>query len=166
MKIFKRQALWTLVTVLLLGGAVHFFLNAYQDHRGQRALLERIQFREDFVRRQITEMAQKRKVIERVNAFVGGAEDLGLAPSNWTRYEVNIETPLRFNALDEILRQCTNTPYYYFQPKYLKVHLAGQNSEDGADEGAEASQAVAADDGDAQGDLLLQLKGTFLARRR
>lgn len=166
MKILKRQALWTLVTILLLGGATYFFLNAYQDHRHQLLALERIQFRQDFVHQQIIEMEHKRKVINQVNTFVSGAEDLGLAPSNWTHYEVNIETPLEFNALAEILKQCTSTPYYYFQPKHLKVRLAGQSSEDGAEMGGELIQAEVTDDGANQGDLLMQLKGTFLARRR
>lgn len=166
MKIFKRQALWTLVTVLLLGGALHFFLNAYQDHRDQQALLEQTRFRQTFVRQQIEEMTHKRKVIEAVNTFVGGGEDLGLVQSNWTRYAVNIETPLRFKTLAEILRQCTSTPHYYFQPGHLKVHLAGQSTEGETQMGTDTIQAVATEGDEYQGDLLLQLEGTFLARRR
>ena len=162
MKLFKRQSLWTLVILLLLGGAGHYFLNAYQVHRSERARLEKIRFRHDFVRRQIDELQHKIRVIEQVNAFAGGAEDLGLMPSNWTRYEVNVDAPLRFDALSEIVRQCSSTPYYYFHPEHLKVHLAGQP----AGEGAAAAATMADDRAEETGDLLLQLKGTFLARRR
>jgi hypothetical protein len=161
MTILKRQALWTLVTVILLGGAVHFFLGAHRAHRHEQAQLERLRFRQDFVNRQIAELQHKVKVIEEVNAFVGGAEDLGLVPSNWTRYEVDIQAPLRFDALAEILGQCRSTTYYYFQPQHLKVHLAGRS---GA--GAATGEGAAVDDTGEAGDLFLQLKGTFLARRR
>jgi hypothetical protein len=166
MTILKRQALWTLVTLLLLGGAGHYFMGAYQGHRSQQVQLEKLRFRQDFVNRQIAELRHKVKVIERVNAFVGGAEDLGLVPSNWTRYEVDIQAPLRFPALAEILGQCRSTPYYYFQPQHLKVHLAGASGGGAATTEAAAEQAeTVAGTGEA-GDLLLQLKGTFLARRR
>ncbi|MDJ0782317.1 MAG: hypothetical protein QNJ22_10110 [Desulfosarcinaceae bacterium] len=166
MTLFKRQALWSLLALLLLGGAAHFYLNAAHDHRTQRDQLERIQFRQAFVRRQIAELQHKVKVIEQVNRFANGAENLGLLPSNWTRYEVNLEAPLRFPALIEILRQCTSTPYYYFQPDHMKIHLAGQHiAAEGAD-AADGSAAEAGQDSDTAGDLFLKLKGTFLARQR
>jgi hypothetical protein len=168
-KILRRQTLWTLVTLLLLGGAGHYFLGAYQGHRFQQDRLERIRFRQDFVNRQIAELQEKIRVIEQVNAFTGGAEDLGLVPSNWTRYEVDIEAPLQFAALAEILRQCRSTPYYYFQPQRLKVHLAGPSGGAETADGTamDLSESVAASDGSGEtGDLFLQLKGTFLARRR
>lgn len=164
MTILKRQALWTLVTLLLLGGAGHFFLSAYQSHRALQDRLERIRFRQDFVSRQMAEFKHKIKLIEQVNAFAGGVADLGLVPSNWTCYEVNIEAKLRFPALADILRQCTSTPYYYFQPDRLKVHLAGGSA---AEEGeGEAIPSVATPADAEAGDLFLKLKGSFLARRR
>lgn len=171
MTLFKRQALWTLVTLLLLGGALHFYLEAFDAHRRQKTQLERVHFRRDFTRRQIAELQQKVKVIEQVNGFVKGAENLGLVPDNWTRYDVNIEAPLRFAALSEILRQCRSTPYYYFQPQHLRVHLAGGEDADAANLGASgvpAEMVVTNADSDSAetGDLLLQLKGAFLARRR
>jgi hypothetical protein len=170
MTILKRKALWTLVALLLLGGAGHFFLSAYQNHQAQQSRLERIRFRQDFVNRQMAELQHKIKVIKQVNAFAGGAADLGLVPANWTRYEVDIETPLRFPALADILRQCTSTAYYYFQPDHLKVHLAGQPAADGggADDQIQSTKGSAEEDAISSegGDLLLQLKGSFLARRR
>ncbi|MEJ2641330.1 MAG: hypothetical protein P8010_17320 [Desulfosarcinaceae bacterium] len=170
MTILKRQAFWTLVTLLLLGGAGHFFLNAYRNHQTQQARLERVRFRQEFVSRQMAELQHKIKVIEQVNAFAGGAEDLGLVPANWTRYEVDIEAPLRFPALADILRQCTSTAFYYFQPNHLKVHLAGQPATDSKDPGDGTLSAEAPAEGESvgaeAGDLFLKLKGSFLARRR
>lgn len=166
MTIFKRQALWTLVALLLLAGAGRFFLNAYQQHRLQRAELDRIRFRQDFVNRQVAELQHKINVIKQVNAFAGGAADLGLVPANWTRYEVDIEAPLKFPALADILRQCTSTAYYYFQPDHLKVHLAGQPVTDGGELVDEPLSAEAAAGSAEGGDLFLKLKGSFLARRR
>jgi hypothetical protein len=170
MTILKRQALWTLVTLLLLAGAGHFFLNAYQNHQMQRARLERVRFRQDFVKRQMAELQHKINVIEQVNAFSGGAADLGLVPANWTRYEVDIEAPLKFPALADILRQCTSTATYYFLPDYLKVHLAGQPTLDGGEQDDLSPSTEASAEADAvraeAGDLFLQLKGSFLARRR
>ena len=171
MTLLKRQALWTLVTLFFLGGGLHFFLEAFDAHRRQKTRLEKVHFRRDFTRRQIAELQQKVKVIEQVNGFVKGAENLGLVPDNWTRYDVNIEAPLRFAALSEILRQCRSTPYYYFQPQHLRVHLAGGRGVDAEKvdaSGAPSEMVVASADSDSTetGDLLLQLKGVFLARRR
>jgi hypothetical protein len=174
MTILKRQALWTLVTLLLFAGAGHFFLNAYRNHQTQQARLERIRFRQDFVSRQRAELQQKIKVIKQVNAFTDGAEDLGLMPSNWIHYEVNIEAPLRFPVLADILRQCTSTGYYYFQPDHLKVHLAERSASEGEDLGEKTPSASASAETTTEsvevnaeeGDLFLQLKGSFLARRR
>ena len=118
----------------------------------------------------MAELQHKINVIRRVNAFTGGAADLGLVPANWTRYEVDIEAPLKFRALADILRQCTSTAHYYFLPDHLKVHLAGASAVEGGgpeDEALSMEAPAEAIAGSAdKGDLFLQLKGSFLARRR
>jgi len=89
------------------------------------------------------ELERRQKLMIGVENFAKRASYLGLSPEKWEEYSVEIEEPVTFSRLAEILRQTTGDGDCYFVP--LSLHLSTEK------EG---------------GDVFLTLKGNFLARKR
>lgn len=160
-RFFKPHGI-ALVLALAFVVAAYFALLAYGRYANQWAEVERTQARVQQLQRQKAELERKKRTLLKVNQFMGEVRALGLAKKDWTFYNVNIEEPATFYEIQQIIGQTTHATGYYFKALGLNIRTTLETDTDS--EGALVSEPVPVAEGREQGDLLLKLKGAFIAR--
>ena len=100
-------------------------------------------------------MERKNRILLKVERFIDKAGAMGLEPIKWSFYDVNIQDTVSFQDMEQILYQCSNSRSAYYKPISLHIKAAAS---DGVRKTGRLSE-------DRTGDLLITLKGKFVARR-
>ena len=151
---------------LIFAAGSHFGFRAYFRARSLAVQVDNLTVRTRLMKQQAGELAQKLRLIQRVNGFVAHARDMHLAPEEWARYDVNVQDSLSFRELARMIDQCAHDNDFYFVP--LAFHVATGKAKDASDfAGEKLKAAPASGDADSKtaADLALSLKGTFFVRQ-
>ncbi len=140
-----------------LCAAAYGFLGAYALKDGKQAQLSARQAQLRMLKRQHEEMVRKAALLGRAAQFTARARELNLQPDAWTLYDVNVQSPLDFEAAQEIVFLCGDSSLAYFWPISLEIRKQNADAPQ-----AGATQKKAASPTDVQ----LSVKGRFAARRR
>ena len=154
--------------------ACHFFMTAYIGYTVKYKKLELLRGQERFVKNQLKELEEKKKVIEKTNNFIDQANESGLTKDQWDLFFVSLkDEPLSFLKLETILNQTSNSHQYYFKPDSFSIKTLGlKNSTAKEDQNgetsqlSEASQPINPGAGLTGSDVIISLKGHFLVKRR
>lgn len=160
---FKPHRIALILTVAFIV-AFHFSLLAYGRYVSQRAEVAAMDTRVQQLKRQKMELERKKRTLMQVNRFMAEVRTLGLDKKNWTFYNVNIEEPKSFYETQEILRQCTHSAGYYFKPLGLSIRTTMATDIDS--ETTTSTEPSPVVEGQESGDVLLKLRGAFVARRK
>lgn len=136
--------------------AAYGCLSAYglQRIRAEQLSARRTQLAQ--AHRQQRELDGKRSILEQAAAFTQRAKDSGLEAGAWTRYAVNVQAPLAYEAASEIISQCGDSSKAYFWPITLEVSVPD----------TKAATAVPARQRTADSaDVYLSVKGQFVAKK-
>ena len=145
-------------------GAVHFFIQTYRQFIHTSEKVEALTVRARVMEQQKAELENKKRVLSRVSSYMTKVKSLGLEKSRWTVFDVNVETPVTFATMEQILNQCTNSTSYYFKPVSLRIRTA--LAQDGGIPGqAEFTPASPVNEGGISDGLLI-IKGAFIARNK
>ncbi|MGD8264079.1 MAG: hypothetical protein PVG08_07215 [Desulfobacterales bacterium] len=160
----SRSPIITLIlSVFFLFAAVGAF-NSYDHFFSNQKKIDALQVRVRITKRYKKELERQQSVLNRLKRFVDGAASLGLNPNNWATYDVAIQEPVRYEELERIINQCVNTPAYYFKP--MSLH-ARRNLKTGKK--LLKPDAPTTDENEfdgSQGDIFLNLQGTFLVKQK
>lgn len=151
------------VAAFLFSG--NYGLNSYFKSRQLEVEAENLAVRTRMIKRQVSELEQKARILKRVGHFVKSAQDKGLTAENWSAYDVHIQEAMDYQELAQIVEQCIHNNDLYFKP--ISFHVAvGQNEESpkNAFDDVETVPVNADDQGDTSADVALALKGTFMVR--
>jgi hypothetical protein len=159
--LFKSHGI-ALILAIVFVIAAHFVLLAYGQYTYQRAEVTAMAARVQQLQRQKTELERKKRTLMAVNKFMAEVRSLGLAKEDWNLYSVNVQAPVTFHEAQQILGQTTHSAGYYFKPNRLNMRTT-LATEDDATEAATAEAAPVAE-GLERGDILLKLRGAFVAR--
>ena len=96
--------------------AAYFFLTAYNRYAIRQEKKEVLTVRVRILKQQKRETERKKRIISRVNDFINRARSLGLEKNRWSVYDINIDEPVTFFEMEQILEQCENSSVYYFKP--------------------------------------------------
>jgi hypothetical protein len=132
--------------------AAHLFLTAYTRYVIAREKVLLLTGEDKLLKEQKRELERKNQILSQVGNFIDKADKLGLEKDRWAAYEVNIQEPVSFSEMEQILTQCTNSSSYYFKP--IMLHVKKSSS----------TPAVSPDK--KMGDVLLTLRGAFVVRHR
>jgi hypothetical protein len=161
---FFQPHISALILTIAFVVAIHFFLLSYGRYMGQRVEVAAMDTRVQQLQRQKLELERKKRTLMQVSRFMAEVRSLGLAKENWTFYNVNIEEPKRFYEAQEILRQCTHSTGYYFKPLGLSIRTPlATETESEATPPPGPSPVM---EGVESGDVLLKLRGAFVARHQ
>jgi len=139
--------------------AAHFFLTTYNRYFINRKKAEVLTVQARLLKQQKNETEVKKHSIFQANNFIDRARSLGLEENRWAVYDINIEEPVTFSEMEQILNQCANSSAYYFKPIIFYAKTVRE-----LDKG-KMKKAISADSQDTkQGDMLLTLKGVFYVR--
>ena len=111
--------------------------------------------------RQEKALALKIHTLNEVQHFMDRAASLGLEKEKWTYYDVNIQEPVSFPEMEQILDQCNNSGAAFYKP--ISLHIKKTTSES-VNAGQRVSNQSAKSRSGAKADLLITLNGKFLAR--
>ena len=159
----KHKVVSILLSVLFIFSA-HYFFRAYDTYMADRHAVQILKAQRERLENRREEQAEKRRILRRVGDFVGRAEGLGLMPSDWSRYDVNIEEALSFEETVNILAETAGTPSYYFKPNtlHIKTTLGPQGEAD-----SEAVSVASMEGQQLDGkDVWLTLKGAFVVKNQ
>jgi|GEM_PF-6888891 len=142
----------------------HVFFKAYDRYVTEKCALRILTEQRARLETRQGEEAKKRRKVRRVNDFVSRAGSLGMVPSSWRRYDVDLEEPLSFQEAATVLQATVNSEFYYFAPESLHVRtaVASQKRQD-----PEAPVSPPEEGVEMEGkDLWLTLTGSFVVRNR
>lgn len=161
-----RSWLITAIAVSTFLGCGHFGVDAYVNARHLKAQSETIAVRTRLMKRQVGEMEQKMRVLQRVGHFVDRAKALHLDPQEWATYDVQIQDTMSYQTLSQIVEQCVHNKNIYFKP--LAFHVAVNPGDAlSSDVASKADQPVPLKADASEGntaDVSLALQGTFMVR--
>jgi hypothetical protein len=142
-------------------GAAFFFVKTYDQYsaRQEKALALAIKFKA--LESQKIEMARRSRTLLAVKRFMDRAHDLGLEKDRWIYYDVNIQEPVSFPEMEQILNQCNNSTAAYYKPISLQIKKMTSDRVQATDR---ATSRSASSSSAAKTDLLITLSGKFLAR--
>jgi hypothetical protein len=140
----------------------YFFTQSYRQFVHLNEKVANLTVRTKLMEQQRAELQAKKRVLSRVSGYLAKVKTLGLQKDDWTVFEVNVEAPVTFGTMEQILNQCANSASYYFKPVSLRIKtaLAQDKGPTGQTEPALTSLS---NEGD-QTDGLLMIKGAFIAR--
>jgi cell division protein FtsB len=156
----------TCFMALIFAVGSHFGIQSYLRAHRLEAQVQNLTVRTRLAKQQAGELAQKQRVIQRINEFVDHARDMHLAPDEWARYDVNVQDSLSYRELARMLDQCVHEKDFYFVP--LSFHVAAgkaKNESDLAGEKSKAAPGTGDADSKETADLALSLKGAFFVRQ-
>ena len=133
----------------------HFFLRAYDHYAASLERVTMLKKKANLLQLQKKEVERKTRILLKVGRFIDKAGAMGLEPKKWVFYDVNIQDTVSFPEMKKILEQCTNSRAAYYKPISLHIKAAAS---DGVRKTGRLSE-------DRTGDLLITLKGKFVARR-
>ncbi len=136
--------------------AAYGFLGAYAVKAWNQEQLEIHQARLRLLNHQHQELIRKTTILKRASQFTDRVRELGLQPDAWTLYDVNVQSPLDFEAAQEMVYLCGDSSLAYYWP--ISLEIKKQDTE-----GQAAGASVAHKAGPA--DVQLSVKGRFAARR-
>jgi hypothetical protein len=159
-----RSQIVLIVLAVALAATAYFFLGTFAKYLQLRAEFGSSQKTFKLLQMRERELDRKRRILARVKSFVDKARALGLEKYRWDTYEVEIKEPVTFEKAAEILNQTVNTGSYYFKPVYLHItkDLKAAGETDNAENPPKSGMMAAS----GNGDIYLNLKGSFLARAR
>lgn len=141
------------LAILLIGS--HARLDASQRK------LEVLEKKSEMLQRHKKQLERKNLTLGEVRHFLDRAASLGLNKEIWTYYDVNIQEPVTFSAMEEILNQCNNSSAAFYKPISLhikKITPEKVRSNDRTSSRSHDSRSRP------NGDLLITLSGKFIAR--
>ena len=136
--------------------AAYGFLGAYAVKAWNQEQLETHQARLRLLNQQHRELIEKTAILKRASQFTDRARELDLQPDAWTLYDVNVQSPLDFEAAQEMVYLCGDSSLAYYWPISLEIKKPDTR---GQSAGASAAQQAAPTD------VQLSVKGRFAARR-
>jgi hypothetical protein len=144
--------------------SAYFFLTAHKEYALNQNLLRAAIGQAQLLRAHQKELERKKGILQRVHGFVHRARSAGVEKDKWAYYDVNIEEPVPFEEAEKILRQTANSSSYYFKPMTLEVKT--QIQPDAKAPSTAAAGASGDSSGTRTGDVLLNLKGSFVVNRQ
>lgn len=159
---YRLYIITVCATLLALSGA-RSGIQAFFHARQMQTKVDVLAVRTRSLRRQVGELEQKVRVLNRVGQFIAQASSRGLSADQWSAYAVHIDDQVSFQSLDRIVDQCTHSNGFYFKPESFHVAV-GQPADAG---GRTIRHAGPSGDGGGSGepaDVVLGLQGTFLVR--
>jgi hypothetical protein len=152
------------VLALFFSLSAYFFLTAHKRYALNQNILREAINQAQLLKAQQKELERKKGILNRIHGFVHRARSAGVEKGKWAYYDVNIEEPVPFEEAEQILGQTANSLSYYFKPITLEVKTQIQPDAQGP------STTTAAASGDSSetktGDILLNLKGSFVVNRQ
>ena len=136
--------------------AAYGFLGAYAVKAWNQEQLEIHQARLRMLNQQHRELIQKTAILKRAAQFTDRVRELDLQPDAWTLYDVNVQSPLDFEAAQEMVHLCGDSSLAYYWP--ISLEIKKQDAQ-GRSAGASVAQKAA------PADVQLSVKGRFAARR-
>ena len=144
--------------------SAYFFLTAHKRYALNQETLRATISQAQLLKAHQKELERKKGVLQRIHDFVHQARSAGVEKDKWAYYDVNIEEPVPFEEAEKILGQTANSSSYYFKPITLEVKTKIQP------DAKAPSTTTAAASGDSSetktGDILLNLKGSFVVNRQ
>jgi hypothetical protein len=159
---FLKSGLLSTILAILVMVSGYFFLKEYGFCLAQTEKLETLNVRLGISKNQLQEATRKQRIFFRVQTFLNHANALGLHEKKWATYNVNIEEPVTFDAFDQILEQCNQTPLFYFNPISLQITTAMDTEQNKNKNPNESNRSALPKEKD--GDILINLKGSFIVR--
>ena len=145
-------------------GSVYFFIQTYRQFIHTSEKMAALTVRTRVMEQQRTELENKKRVLSRVSDYMVKVNALGLEKDRWTVFDVNVEAPVTFGTMEQILNQCANSASYYFKPVSLRIKtVLAQDKEIPGQ--TEFTQTSPSNEG-GKGDGLLMIKGAFIARNK
>lgn len=108
---------------------------------------------------QQTNINNKKIAITKFKRFIDTALKLELTSTGWTTLTTDINEPVTYLELEEILNQCANNNSFYFKPEIIEIKK--QLSENATGK-SKAKKGVIAEGKDVN----LTLKGTFIVKNK
>ena len=144
--------------------SAYFFLTAHKKYALNQETLRATVSQAQLLTAHQKELARKEGILKRIHKFVDGARSAGVEKDKWAYYDVNIEEPVPFEEAEQILGQTANSSSYYFKPITLEIKTKIQ-----PDAKVPSTKAAAASGDSSEtktGDILLNLKGSFVVNRQ
>ena len=157
-----RLLMITLFLLALLFAVSHYFLNTFGQYQKQQERAAVLKGRLRFYTQQRKELERKIRILDQTDRFVDKAKTAGLEKEAWSYYDVSIHELISFEEMAQIVNQCVNSSTAYFEPIMLQVKNTHHDPEAGS---GRDSKSSAGDSEERIGDVLLTLKGKFVARR-
>ncbi len=115
-----------------------------------------MQTRVGLIAGQKNELIQKQQILNQTIQFVNKTNILGLSPTQWTFYDVNLQETVSFDKAEQIINQCSHSQVAYYQP--LSLHIRTVPKDDPTTAGNTTTKEP--------GDLILTVQGKFVARQQ
>ncbi len=160
-----RSPVTTLLSAIIFLVAAFTFWGAYGTYRGETRKMESLQVRGNLMARHQQRFEQQQQVIDNLDGFVAETARLGLDPGNWETYDVQIQEVVSFSEMKRIVNQCVNTTAYYFKPESLEAKKKVRNPKKILTRPADTLAEEELPDTD-EGDILLNLRGTFVVKHK
>jgi hypothetical protein len=159
-----RSYIVSIIVAALFVATACFFLNSLGRYRQLNARLRHSERDLRILVRQRQEAEKKSQILAKTKAFLEKAHALGFDKTRWDTYEVEIKEGVSFSEAREMIAQTGSAGPYYFIPVYLHMtrNLPGMEAPPGAEKSRQSDDGS----GEKNGDLMLDLKGTFLVRAR
>ena len=155
------------ITVTIL--AIFFLISAYvftlthQDFSVSCVKLTALKSEVHFLRLKQAEFKRTIEITNKAEKFVNHARSLGFERDRWAYYPVDIDEAFTFGEAGYLLEQTENTASYYFKPEMLHIKIIDEP--DKKTPNVRQSQHSADSESTKTNDVLLKLKGTFIAKR-
>jgi hypothetical protein len=161
---FLKSGLLSMILAILVMVSGYFFLKEYGSCLTQEERLEALNVRLGISKNQLQETTRKQRIFSRVQTFLNQAKALGLHEKKWATYNVNIEEPVTFEDFEQILGQCKQTPLFYFNPISLQITTAIDEELNKNPNSNRSNRSALPEEKD--GDILINLKGSFIVREK
>jgi hypothetical protein len=130
----------TCFVALIFAAGSHFGFRAYFRARSLAVQVDNLTVRTRLMKQQAGELAQKLRLIQRVNGFVAHARNLRLTPDGWAKYDVNVQDAFSFRELARMIDQCVHDKDLYFVP--LSFHVATSKAKNLSDVAGEDLKSI------------------------
>ncbi len=136
--------------------AAYGFLSAYAVKAWHREQLSVHQVRLGVLKQRQQELVRKTAMLKRASQFTDRVRALKLEPDAWAFYDVNVQSPLDFDAAQQMVYLCGDSSVAYYWPISLEINKQGAQGQ---------SAGVPTANQNAPVDVQLSIKGRFAARR-
>ena len=161
-----KRWLLALLTAIVVGCAfysLYFTLAAYHMHIAEDGRLQSLQIYQKRVEQRVRAYDRYQQLSRAAQAVIAKAAQVGANPGSWDRYQVNIDRPVSFAELAELVAQAEHGAAYYFKAQRLEVIVAATN---GADQKQTAKESSSIEPDNEGAEALLLIQGAYLVRGR